>query len=344
MKTLLAFDSFKGSLSAREAVEVAASVLPGEAVRLPLSDGGEGFTECMVNAFGGTFRTIRVQDPLGRPVDARYSLVRNGSIAVIETAAACGITLLDYRELNPWNASSFGAGEMILDAVNQHVNEIWIGLGGTAVMDGGTGMLEALGPVPPSVRIRAFFDADVPLTGPQGAAFVFGPQKGANREMVLRLDARFRRLACLWKDQYGIDADSIPGSGAAGGIGAALGVCLGAEMHPGIGAVLEAVGFRERLSGCSLVLTGEGKADRQTLTGKVPYGVLKEARRFSPDIPVVLMAGRVEDKADLLAAGFTDVIQITPENELDGTGLEKEVAAANLKRAVQDFQDLRNQH
>ena len=138
--------------------------------------------------------------------------------------------------------------------------------------------------------------------------------------------------------------DSIPGAGAAGGIGAASGVCLGAEMHPGIGAVLEAVGFRERLSGCSLVLTGEGKADRQTLTGKVPYGVLREVRLHSPDIPVILMAGRVEDKADLLAAGFTDVIQITPENELDGKGLDKEVAAANLKRAVQDFPNLRDQH
>ena len=162
--------------------------------------------------------------------------------------------------------------------------------------------------------------------------------------MVLRLDARFRRLAGQWKDQYGIDVDSIPGAGAAGGIGAALGVCLGAGMHHGIEAVLDAVDFRGKLSGCSLVITGEGKADSQTLTGKVPYGVLQKAREYALGIPVILVAGRVEDKAALLAAGFTDVIQITPENELCGRGLEKEIATANLKRAVQDLADLRDQH
>ena len=344
MKTLLALDSFKGSLSAREAVDAAASALQGEVVRLPLSDGGEGFTDCLVHALGGSYRTVRTHDPLGRPVKARYGLVRDGRVAVIETAAAGGILLLDRAELDPWNASSYGIGEMMRDAVNQQVSEIWIGLGGTAVMDGGTGMLEALAPLPSSVRIHAFFDADVPLTGPHGAAFVFGPQKGADAEMVLRLDDRFRMLSRRWKEKYGIDPDEIPGSGAAGGIGAALGVCLGAEMHPGIEAVLEAVDFCGKLSGCSLVITGEGKADRQTLTGKVPFGVLRQVRRFSPDIPVVLLAGRVEDRGRLIEAGFTDVIQITPENELEGRGLEKEVAAANLKRAVQDFPDLRNKH
>lgn len=344
MKTLLALDSFKGSLSAREAVDAAASAVQGDVVRLPLSDGGEGFTDCLVHALGGSLRTVRTHDPLGRPVEPRYGLVRNGRVAVIETAAAGGILLMDKAELDPWNASSYGVGEMIRDAVNQHVSEIWIGLGGTAVMDGGTGMLEALAPLPPSIRIHAFFDADVPLTGPLGAAFVFGPQKGADAKMVLRLDDRFKTLSRRWKDEYGIDPDGIPGAGAAGGIGAALSVCLGAEMHPGIEAVLEAVDFRGKLSGCSLVITGEGKADRQTLTGKVPYGVLRQVRRFSPDIPVVLMAGCVEDRDLLIAAGFTDVIQITPENELEGKGLEKRVATANLRRAVQEFLHLGDQH
>ena len=344
MKTILALDSFKGSLTAREAVEAAASALDGEVVRLPLSDGGEGFTECMVDALGGVFRTVRVHDPLGRPVDARYGLVKEGRTAVIETAAAGGLTLLERFELDPWNASSFGIGEMISDAVNQHVEEIWIGLGGTAVMDGGAGLLDAVGAMPSSIGIHAFFDADVPLTGPQGAAYVFGPQKGADAEMVIRLDERFKGLSRQWKSRYGVDADAIPGAGAAGGIGAAMGVCLGAEMHPGIDSVLDAVGFGGRLSGCSLVITGEGKADRQTLTGKVPCGVLNQVRRHSADIPVLLVAGQVEDRAALLAAGFTDVIQITPEDELDGKGMEKEVAAANLKRAVQDFQHLRDQH
>ncbi|MBQ3767096.1 MAG: glycerate kinase [Bacteroidales bacterium] len=344
MKILLALDSFKGSLTAREAVEAAASALDGDIVRLPLSDGGEGFTECMVEALGGVFRTVRVHDPLGRQVNARYGLVQGGRTAVIETAAAGGLTLLNPSELDPWNASSFGVGEMILDAVNQDVEEICIGLGGTAVMDGGSGMLDAVGTLPAPIRIHAFFDADVPLTGPRGAAYVFGPQKGADAEMVLRLDKRFRDLSRSWKDQYGVDADKIPGAGAAGGIGAALGVCLRAQMHPGIDSVLDAVGFGGRLDGSDLVITGEGKADLQTLTGKVPYGVLRQVRRLSADIPVILVAGRVEDKAALLEAGFTDVIRITPENEFDGKGMEKEVAAGNLKRAVQDLQHLRNQH
>ena len=344
MKTLLAPDSFKGSLSAREAVAAAASALPGEVVRLPLSDGGEGFTECMVDALGGSFRTVRVHDLLGRQVDASYGLVRDGRIAVIETAAAGGITLLDPSELDPWNASSFGIGEMMQDAVNQDVEEIWVGLGGTAVMDGGAGMLEALDPLPASVRIHAYFDVDVPLTGPCGAAYVFGPQKGADADMVLRLDKRFQELARQWRKRFGIDADDLPGMGAAGGIGAALGVCLGAEMHPGIDAVLDAVGFGEKISGCSLVITGEGRADRQTLTGKVPYGVLRQAKAYSPDIPVILLTGKVECRGMLLAAGFTDVIQITPEDELDGNGMDKAVAAANLKRAIEGLPYLRNQH
>ena len=345
MKTLVALDSFKGSLSAREAVAAAASALNGrEAVCLPLSDGGEGFTECMVDALGGTFLTVPAHDPLGRPIITRYGLVREGRIAVIETSAAGGLTLLEPSELDPWNASSFGIGEMMLDAVNQQVDEIWIGLGGTAVMDAGTGLLKALGPLPRPVRILAFYDVDVPLTGPQGAAFVFGPQKGADERMDLRLEDRFRAIAHEWKLRYGKEANDIPGAGAAGGIGAALGICLGAEMCSGIDAVLDAVDFSDRLSGCDLVITGEGKADSQTLTGKAPYGVLQRVRSVSPDIPVLLVAGRVEDREALLAAGFTDVIQMTPDNELGGKGMEKPVAAAHLARAVQDFLDLGHQH
>ena len=349
MTTLLALDSFKGCLSAREAVEAAAAALQGqETVRLPLSDGGEGFTDCIVSALGGHFRKVRVHDPLGRPLDASYGLVRSGGVAVIETAAAGGITLLKPSELDPWNASSYGIGEMMKDAVSQGVEEIWIGLGGTAVMDGGTGLLEALGPLPANLRIQAFFDADVPLTGPVGAAFVFGPQKGADAGMVRKLDARFRQLAGQWKRQYGIGADTVPGAGAAGGIGAALGVCLGAEMHSGISAVLQAAGFRNLLPASGLVITGEGKADRQTLAGKAPYGVLRAVKEVAPDLPVVLVAGLVEDRDALLAAGFDEVVQATPEQDLSGNYLDPSVARENLRRAVrrvaQDFQQLGNEH
>ena len=343
MKTLLALDSFKGCLTAPEAVDAAASALAERDVcRLPLSDGGEGFAECLAGCLGGIFRTTPAHDPLGRPILARYALVERGRIAVIETAAASGLTLLKPEELDPLAASSIGTGELMQDAVEQGVEEIWIGLGGTAVMDCGAGLLQALAPLPAGIRIKAFYDVDVPLTGPAGAPAVFGPQKGADARAVAELERRFRRQAAAWKAAYGIDPDQVPGAGAAGGIGAALAICLQAEMNAGIAAVLDAVRYPERLADCGLVITGEGKADRQTLTGKVPYGVLQATRRYTPGIPVVLLAGKVEDREALLAAGFDAVIQVTTEESLKDNYLDKSFARDNIRRAVQDFVDFRD--
>ena len=343
MKTLLALDSFKGCLTAPEAVDAAASALAERDVsRLPLSDGGEGFAECLAGCLGGIFRTTPAHDPLGRPILARYALVERGRIAVIETAAASGLTLLKPEELDPLAASSIGTGELMQDAVEQGVEEIWIGLGGTAVMDCGAGLLQALAPLPAGIRIKAFYDVDVPLTGPAGAPAVFGPQKGADARAVAELERRFRRQAAAWKAAYGIDPDQVPGAGAAGGIGAALAICLQAEMNAGIAAVLDAVRYPERLADCGLVVTGEGKADRQTLTGKVPYGVLQATRRYTPGIPVVLLAGKVEDREALLAAGFDAVIQVTTEESLKDNYLDKSFARDNIRRAVQDFVDFRD--
>jgi glycerate kinase len=307
-----------------------------------LSDGGEGFATCLAECLGGVFRTVSVHDPLGRPVEASYALVEGGRIAVIETAAASGITLLKPEELDPLSASSIGTGELMQDAVKQGVEEIWIGLGGTAVMDCGAGLLEALAPLPPSVRIHAFYDVNIPLTGPTGAPAVFGPQKGADARGVAELERRFRRQAEIWETQYHIDPDTVPGAGAAGGIGAALALCLGAEMHTGIDAVLQAVRFPKRVQECGLVLTGEGKADRQTITGKVPFGVLKATRRHAPGVPVILLAGKVEDREELLAAGFDAVIQVTPEESLKNNYLQKSIARENIRRAVQDLVYLRD--
>ena len=204
-------------------------------------------------------------------------------------------------------------------------------------MDCGAGLLKALAPLPDPVRIHAFYDVDVPLTGPSGAPAVFGPQKGADAQGVALLEQRFRQQAEAWKRNYGIDANSVPGAGAAGGIGAALAICLGARMHAGIEAVLEAVRFPDCVRGCGLVITGEGKADRQTLTGKVPFGVLQATKRQAPEIPVVLLAGKVEDREELMAAGFDSVIQVTPEESLKINCLDKSVAWENISRAVQDL-------
>ena len=338
MKTLLALDSFKGCLTAPEAVDAAAAALAGRAVcRMPLSDGGEGFAACLAGCLGGVFCTVLVHDPLGRPLEARYALVDGGRTAVIETAAASCLTRLKPHALDPLPASSIGTGELIQDAVQQGVKEIWIGLGGTAVMDCGAGLLQALAPLPDGLRIHAFYDVDVPLTGPAGAPAVFGPQKGADERGVAELERRFRRQGEAWKAQYGVDPDRLPGAGAAGGIGAALAVCLRAEMHAGIEAVLEAVHFADRVRECGLVITGEGKADRQTLAGKVPYGVLQATRRYAPGIPVVLLAGKVEDRDELRAAGFDAVIQVTPEESLKTNYLDKSFARENIRRAVQDL-------
>jgi glycerate kinase len=261
---------------------------------------------------------------------------------VVETAAASGITLLKPEELDPLSASSIGTGELIQDAINQGVDNVFIGLGGTAVMDCGAGLLQALAPLPDGLRIHAFYDVDVPLTGPTGAPAVFGPQKGADEQGVAELERRFRRQAEAWKAQYGIDPDRLPGAGAAGGIGAALALCLGAEMHAGIEAVLEAVHFADRVRKCDLVITGEGKADRQTLTGKVPFGVLQATRRYAPGIPVILLAGKVEERDSLLEAGFDAVIQVTPEESLKDNYLNKSFARENIRRAVQDLVYFRN--
>ena len=336
MTTLLALDSFKGCLTAPEAVDAAASALAGRDVRrMPLSDGGEGFAACLAGCRGGVFHTVLVHDPLGRPVKARYALLDGGRIAVIETAAASGLTLLKPVELNPLIASSVGTGELMQDAVKQGVEEIWIGLGGTAVMDCGAGLLQALDPLPDYLRIHAYYDVDVPLTGPTGAPAVFGPQKGADAKGVAELEERFRRQAQAWKEQYGIDAERLPGAGAAGGIGAALAVCLGAIMHAGIEAILEAVHFAEIVRECDLVITGEGKADKQTLAGKVPFGVLRATRRYAPGTPVVLLAGKVDDCDELLAAGFDAVVQATPEESLKVNYLDKSFAREKIRRAVQ---------
>ena len=343
MKTLLALDSFKGSLTAPEAVDAAASALAERDVcRLPLSDGGEGFSACLAGCLGGDFRTVSVHDPLGRLIQTSYALLEDGRIAVIETAAASGLTLLKPEELDPLIASSIGTGELMQDAVEQGVEEIWIGLGGTAVMDCGTGLLKALNPLPAQVQIHAFYDVDVPLTGPSGAPAVFGPQKGADAQGVAELEQRFRYQAEIWKNQYGIDPNKVPGAGAAGGIGAALALCLGARMHAGIDAVLEAVRFANRVQECDLVITGEGKADRQTLTGKVPFGVLQATRRHAPGIPVILLAGKVENREELLAAGFDAVIQVTPEESLKSNYLDKSIARENIHRAIQDLPYLRD--
>ena len=282
MKIVLAIDSFKGCLTSVEANQAAAegirAVRPdAEVVQVAVSDGGEGFLEAFHAAIGGELVTIGVRDPLMRRISARYLL--KGDTAVIEMAQACGLTLLSADERNPLLATSYGVGQLVADAVRRGARHIIVGLGGSATSDAGIGMIRALiDAFAPHgtwddvqalrpVRFTIASDVQNPLCGANGAAHVFAPQKGATPEIVSRLDARARRFAEVSARHFGYDRSQQPGAGAAGGLGYAFLQYLDADCQPGIRLLLDALHFRELISDATLIVTGEGSADRQTLMG-----------------------------------------------------------------------------
>lgn len=324
MKIIVAPDSFKGSLSALQASQAMRqgllAAIPDASVELvPVADGGEGFTEALITAMGGMLQKMEASDPLGRRIQAFYGWHEEEKTAVIECAAASGLTLLTDLERDPLSASTYGTGELIKAALDRGARRILLGLGGSATNDGGIGMAQALGyrfkdaagrVIPPfgtgwhgvsaidaseadprlaGVELVAACDVDAPLYGERGASAVFGPQKGASPEAVARLDAVLRRLAeCLERD-LGADVHALPGGGAAGGLGAALYAFCGASMQKGVDLVLDACRFDARLAGASFVLTGEGRTDEQTALGKTAAGIAERAKRQG--IPVVCLSG-----------------------------------------------------
>lgn len=326
-------------MSALEATQAAASGLlqghPEAAViTMPLSDGGEGLVDCIARAIEVQWVEADVHDPLMRPLRVRYALSADGTTAYMEMAMAAGLTLLAEDERNPLIASTYGVGEMLLDAVRRGCLRVVMGIGGSATCDGGEGMVEAIRtflPLPLQVTVAS--DVQNPLCGANGAAYVFAPQKGATAEQLPMLDQRLRDFA-LRTQALGFDTDHLderPGAGAAGGLGYALMAYLGAELRSGIDLVLDVIGFDRALRGASLVLTGEGRSDSQTLMGKVPMGVLRRAR--AQGVPVVLLSGAVEQADQLLSAGFASVLSINagdsrPIHEL----MRQDVAAHNMQR------------
>lgn len=330
-RVVIAPDSFKGSVSA-----VAAARAIGRGVRradeetvvdeIPMADGGEGTVEALVTATGGRYVDVAVQDPLGRPITARYGIIGGEGMAVIEMAAASGLPLLDRNERNPMKATTFGTGQLILDAVNRGIRDIVIGIGGSATVDGGTGMAQALGvrfadangnalpgrgeslsairridvsgmhPFLADVKFTVACDVTNPLTGPEGAAAVYGPQKGATPEQVTLLDAGLANLAACVRRDLGIEVETVPGAGAAGGLGAGLMAFLSAGLVPGVDMVLSALNFEERLMGADLVITGEGRVDGQSAYGKTTAGVAEAA--WEQSVPVILLAGCIGDGAE----------------------------------------------
>lgn len=333
MKVIVASDSFKGCLSSAQVADaVAEGILlacpSAEVVKLPVADGGEGTVEALKAEL---VKTV-VSDPLGRPHEAAYGI--NGDTAIIEVAAACGLTLLAPEERNPLVTTTRGVGEMILDAVGRGCRHFLIGLGGSATNDGGRGMVEVPGFLE-AVRGLDFTvacDVDTPFVGPVGASRVFGPQKGAGPEDVEVLERRLQAYALEILEKTGVDVRDMPGAGAAGGLGGAFRAWLGAELRRGVDMVLDTIGFDGIISGADLVITGEGRSDFQTAKGKTPSGVLERAGRQG--IPVVLLSGAVSLCPELEALGFSRIVAATPPGTPLEEALKEETASRNLRDAA----------
>ncbi len=345
MKIVIAIDSFKGCLSSVEANMAAAegirNVCPeAEIMQVPVSDGGEGFLEAFRAAIGGELVETVVRDPMMRLIKAEYLL--QGETAVIEMARASGLTLLTAEERNPLVATSYGTGQLVADAVRRGAKHILVGLGGSATSDAGKGMLRALKDAfakngtwddiedLKSVRFTIATDVGNPLCGDNGAAHVFAPQKGATPEMVLLLDGQARKFADVSAKHFGYDRSMMAGAGAAGGLGYAFLEYLNAECKSGIQLLLDTIHFRELVKGADLIITGEGSADRQTLMGKLPMGVLEHA----DNVPVALLSGRISDGDALLHAGFAWVECINPIDMPLEEAMRQEVAQQNIARTA----------
>ncbi len=328
---VIAPDSFKGSASAREVAQAIAdglrTALPDASYDLvPMADGGEGTVDALVSATGGQIVKVKVTGPLGEPVDSFFGILGNGTTAVIEMAAAAGLALVPPERRNPMVTTTYGVGELIKAALDAGCRRFIIGIGGSATNDGGAGMAQALGVrlldatgneigfgggalaklaridasgLDPRVREAEFLvacDVTNPLTGPNGASAVYGPQKGATPEMVAKLDANLRHYAALIRRDLGVDVETVPGAGAAGGLGAGLMAFCHAQLRRGVELVIEAVRLPERVQRADIVITGEGRLDFQTGFGKVPYGVAQVAKRFGR--PVIAITGQLGEGAE----------------------------------------------
>jgi len=353
-RIVIAPNAFKGTLTADEAAwciqRGMQKALPHATfVCVPMADGGDSTAAAIVEATGGHWVRCRVSDPLGRKISAHFGLTGDGRTAVVEMAAASGLVLLKPAERNPLITSTRGTGELIRAALDKEVSRLLVGIGGSATNDGGMGMARALGvkfldargrelpegggaleklaridvagldPRLKQVQVEVACDVDNPLFGPRGAAQVYGPQKGATPAMVRKLDAGLKYFSVVIKQDLGMAVAKLPGAGAAGGLGAGLVAFLKGQMRPGGDIVMEAVNLPAKLAGCDLVITGEGRLDRQTIFGKAPAGVAKAAQKLG--LPVIGICGSLGADAGKLAslgfiASFSALEELMPETEL----------------------------
>lgn len=344
MKIIIAPDSFKGSLSA---VEVSEAIEKGirkckdnlEIEKVPMADGGEGTVESLVSYTNGEIVNIKVKGPLLREVDAFYGILGDKETAIIEMASASGLPLIDVKERNPMKTTTYGTGELILEALDKGCRKFIIGLGGSATNDGGSGMVMALGAMfldkeGNSIKLGAeglrdlekidinnmdkrlkectftvACDVDNPLCGERGASCVFGPQKGADKDMVEKLDYYLENYAKIIKRDLGLDVVDVKGAGAAGGMGAATIAFLNGKLQKGIDIMIEMTNLKEKIKNADLVITGEGMIDYQTAYGKTPYGVAKVAKEY--DIPVIGICGSIGERVEeLYEACFDSIFSI----------------------------------
>lgn len=369
-KIIIAPDSFKGSLTS---IEVANAIEEGikniiincEIVKLPIADGGDGTMDTLVSALKGKKIKIKAHDPLMRPIKVEYGLVQNGKTAVIEMAIANGLTLLDIAEQNPSATTTFGTGEIIKDALKRGCHSFLIGIGGSATNDAGTGMLKALGyrfidkngketdgtgnslskitkidesRVMPELKEAQFTiacDVNNPFSGLNGAAYVYAPQKGASEQMVKELDEGMESFRQLIEKVKGLNLNTIPGTGAAGGLGGGFVAFLNAELKPGIEMVLQAIDFDKHLLNSDLVITAEGKLDKQTAMGKAASGILDAASQKK--IPVIAIGGTVEDKEVLLKRGFSSLFSTTPSTMPLQEAMQKDIAKRNIIKTTEQI-------
>lgn len=373
MNILIAPDAFKDSLSAKAVASHIAKgikkVLPdAELTQIPLSDGGEGLLEALVTPLKGKLITVKVNDPLMRPIEASYGILGDGQTAVIELAAASGLERLHPNERNPLVTSTYGTGQLVQHALDRGCKKLIIGLGGSATNDAGMGLVKALGgqflnsqgkPIGQGggaladldcidlsqldnrladCKVIAACDVTNPLTGPKGASHVFGRQKGGRPQDLEQLDSNLSHLATIIQTQLGKSVQTIKGTGAAGGTAMGLLTFTNAELKPGIELIMDELQMENHIKKTDLIITGEGRIDQQTLYGKTLIGIAKRAKHHR--IPVIAIAGQVEtDLKALYESGLTAAFAIVNqpmhlEEAIENTGILIESTVENIFRTL----------
>lgn len=378
MKVLIAMDSFKGnfhSLKVAEIVERGIRKVYKDASvdKVAIADGGEGTVDAIVQTLSGKYEKVKVTGPMGEPVMAKYGIVED-TTAVIEMAEASGLDLVDEDKRNPLKATTYGTGELILDAIEKGCTKIIMGIGGSATNDGGTGMARALGvkfldrdgkeleegggslgalsridvsklnDKISDIEIIVACDVTNPLYGEKGASAIFGPQKGADAGMIKQLDSNLKHYSEIVKKDLDLDVATEPGAGAAGGLGYGLVVFCGAKLSKGIDMVLDTIKIEDRMEDVDVVITGEGRVDGQTIYGKVPVGIAARAKKFGK--PVYAIAGFADKGAELVYDHGIDAVissmvgPMTLQEGIDQSEPLIERASERLFRVIKSIKGL----